>query len=312
MTRVHLPRSLGRALAVGAVCALSLAASVVGGPASAAPLECDPAGSAGARVTPDAGFIDDGGELTPREAAAREGEMRSRLDSRGGVPGVVGGEIVIPVVFHVITDDEGKGNVSDGRIDDQIDVLNEAYAGEVGGAETPFRFQLIRTTRTADDDWFKVEQDSSAEREMKSELHRGGMGTLNIYSASVPAGLLGWATFPSDQEGDQDGVILLNRSLPGGGAAPYNEGDTATHEVGHWLGLYHTFQGGCRGDGDYVDDTPAEAEPRFDCASRDSCPGKPGGDPFHNYMDYGTDECMTEFTEGQSDRMIDFWFAYRH
>ncbi|HEY1180507.1 MAG TPA: zinc metalloprotease [Phytomonospora sp.] len=310
MTRFHLPRHIGRALAAGA---LVLAATAVGAPAAAASVECDPAGSAGARVTPDAGTLADGGEVTPAQAAAREDDLKARLDAQGRGPNHfdLDADITIPVVFHVITTEDGDGDVSDELIDEQIDVLNNAYSAGEGGFPTVFDFALTDVTRTADDDWYGVEPDSSAEAEMKSALHQGGMETLNLYSAGIGGGLLGWATFPSDEKGDQDGVVMLNKSMPGNGPGPYNEGDTATHEVGHWLGLYHTFQGGCGGRGDQVGDTPAEAEPQFECNDRDSCPGKLGEDPFHNYMDYGTDACMTEFTAGQAVRMYKFWVGYR-
>jgi hypothetical protein len=75
--------------------------------------------------------------------------------------------------------------------------------------------------------------------------------------------------------------MILHSTYPGGSAVPYNEGKTLTHEVGHWLGLLHPFEGGCVGGGDFVDDTPPQASKTSGCpAFKDTCPGG-GVDSIH-------------------------------
>ncbi|WP_076410318.1 zinc metalloprotease [Shewanella sp. UCD-KL12] len=220
----------------------------------------------------------------------------------------------IPVYFHVITSSTGSGDVSD-KIDEQMSVLNKAFAasnGE-GGFDTKFNFVLVGSTKTPNDAWYTAGPNSSAEAEMKRALRQGGAETLNIYASNPGGGLLGWATFPTSYGNAplDDGVVILNQSMPGGTASPYNEGDTATHEVGHWLGLYHTFQGGCSKSGDLVSDTAAERSPAYGCPTgRNTC-RKGGDDPIENFMDYTDDSCMFEFTERQSERMDIISGSYR-
>jgi len=235
----------------------------------------------------------------------------------GGVGAPKLGTISVPVYVHVITTTTGVGDVSS-RVPRQLSVLNASYKN------AGVKFDLVSVDVTANDAWYTVGIGSKEEKAMKSSLRRGGANALNLYTAALGGGLLGWATFPKSYKSQpaDDGVVVLDESLPGGdeefpnstepdGLLSYNLGDTGTHEVGHWLGLYHTFQNGCSASGDQVDDTPAEASPAFFCIPRDTCSTRPGVDPIHNFMDYGDDVCLDEFSGGQQTRMRDQFATYR-
>lgn len=224
----------------------------------------------------------------------------------------------ISVYFHVINNGAGlvNGDVPLSMLEDQITVLNNAYGGVYGGAVTRFQFVLAGVTRTTDAAWYTMTYGSLDEANAKAALRVGGADVLNFYTANIGGGLLGWATFPSDYAGAPalDGVVCLFSSLPGGGAAPFDGGHTGTHEVGHWLGLYHTFQGGCATNNDFVSDTPAERSPAYGCPrGRNSCSGiaYPGRDSVDNFMNYGDDYCMSKFTAGQATRMDGMAALYR-
>jgi hypothetical protein len=196
-------------------------------------------------------------------------------------------------------------------IQEQMRVLNQGF-GSSG-----FQVNLVDVDRTTNPAWFDLLGGTAAELEAKTKLRKGGDNALNIYTARLGGSLLGYAYFPSILETPYralDGVVVLYASLPGGAAAPYNLGDTATHEVGHWLALYHTFDGRCGVNGDYISDTPAERSPAFRCpVGRDTCLGSKnvGVDPIENFMDYSDDSCMFRFSTEQATRMQEAWITFR-
>lgn len=275
----------------------------------------------GRSFTNQKAFIDSGARCSTRHVTDEERRLHDEEHARFRLNRLLSGQplsyraiasVEIPVWVHVINRGTGlsNGDIPQTQIDAQINVLNAAYAG------TAFRFVAAGVTRTTNATWYTMAPGSTAESQAKAALRRGGPGTLNLYSANPGGGLLGWATFPTDysRSPSRDGVVVLYTSVPGGTAAPYNLGDTGTHEVGHWLGLYHTFQGGCTSTNDQVADTPAERSAAYGCpVGRDSCTGKryTGLDPITNFMDYTDDACMDRFSSAQITRMDELHAQYR-
>lgn len=261
----------------------------------------------------------DPNDLTLAQTQQAEARLATRARQRGSSTGRAKlGKTKIDVYVHVITTDAGKGGVSKSRIKKQISVLNKAYAGKTSSrsTKTPFSFKLKDVDKTKSSDWYdwsSPDVDDADDAEAKTALHRGGFDDLNLYVTSLGDDLLGYSSFPFDTTLELDGVVVLNASLPGGSAKPYDRGDSATHEVGHWLGLYHTFENGCTAPGDEVDDTAYQADGKdiYSCDSDlDTC-ATTGKDPVHDFMSYGDDKCLSRFTKGQAERMSDVWLAYR-
>ena len=213
-----------------------------------------------------------------------------------------GATYTIPVWVHEIRRKTGSlGTLVAGQIQSQIDALNVAFAPH--GVQ--FSWNTSQYTLSKNNTWYN--DGGNYYNQLAVDVHNN----LNIYT-NTASGNLGYAYVPSGGGvvGNKfDRVVIYWRAFgnPGTYGAPYNEGDTTTHEVGHYLGLQHTFQGGCAAasgcsnNGDLICDTPPESGPHFSPCSDPATCGNP--DPIHNFMDYSDDSCMFEFTSNQQNRM---------
>ncbi|MDN4172897.1 zinc metalloprotease [Nocardioides sp. SOB77] len=313
-TRHHLGTAaltlIGATVLVGGGLATPASAVVADGSARAAvdcivPTHADEADAArghGAHGT-------DHRSISAAEQARIERRTQARLDRLGKRSTSLAAAATVPVYFHVMRDANGGGDVTDQQIADQVAVMNASFAGQgsTTAASTGFSFSLAGTYRYNNTQWHQDKQSST----YRKQTRKGGKNALNVWL--VDFSYLGIATFPWDYARNPgiDGIRVQYSSLPGGSATNYDLGQTATHEAGHWFGLYHTFQGGCTSTNDEVSDTPAQASSTSGCpAGRDSC-SLPGLDPIHNFMDYSYDACYTEFTPGQASRAQQMWTAYR-
>jgi hypothetical protein len=272
------------------------------------------ADTSGARVRAGSKAAERNAALSPAKAAAVEKALQQTASV--STQRAADSWISIPVWFHVLKNGK-KGDVPKAMLQKQLDVLDASYRGKAGGANTHVNFWLKGITRTNNKAWFANPR--KYEKAFKTKLHKGGKGTLNLYTSNLGSELLGWATWPWDykKKPKLDGVVVHYGSLPGSTIQNYNLGYSGTHETGHWFGLYHTFgrnypaQDGCEA-GDRVADTPDESEPASGCPTivPDTCDA-PGLDPIHNFMDYSYDTCMTQFTAGQGVRMHNSYTHWR-
>jgi hypothetical protein len=306
-------------LFVAFAAAAALAVSFAVSPAAAA----GTSGQASWTDTCDTGVFSSVGNLATASIArggvgVREPSLSETVTDVARQPGRGRGfRVTVPTYVHVVHDADGTGNVSNRAISDQIQVLNMTYGGFEGGVRTGFSFDLAGITRTANTTWYLAGPSTSGERAMKQALRQGGNDALNLYLTTAGV-YLGWAYYPNQTEHKGsaylDGIVVDWESMLGTStryAGAYDQGETATHEAGHWLNLAHTFEGGCNNWGDHVDDTPPMLVPTNRCpAGKDTC-SEPGLDPIHNYMDYSYDTCYTEFTQGQALRMQDAWLRFR-
>lgn len=205
--------------------------------------------------------------------------------------------ITIKVAFHVIQANDGSGFLSNVVLQNQFSQLNSNFSNTI------FSFELESIDYSTNDNWYyNVDENNIYENQMHNELSLDPETRLNVYFVGNES-YYGYAKFPWKDRSRFDGVVIYNGTVPGGTLTNYNEGKTLTHEVGHYLGLWHTFHKGCR-VGDNVDDTPEQNYETSGCpTNKDTCPNLMGLDPINNYMDYSYDSCMSEFTQGQNQRM---------
>ncbi len=236
--------------------------------------------------------------------------------------------VTIPVhviIVHPPGQAVGTGvNFSMAHIQSQIDVLNEDFrrlnadAGNTPSvfpaADSEIEFCLAAfdpsgnptngvtrygTNQNLSDDEFAIKSTTGWDRNTY----------LNCWVGNGLGGILGWAYLPSTNNlpnATLDGIVVASCTFGGpgfGSCGPYDLGRTATHEVGHYLGLRHVWgNGGCNSD-DNIADTPIQNSSNFGCPNHPSPSCSNGGDMFMNYMDYVNDDCMNAFTVGQNARM---------
>jgi hypothetical protein len=228
----------------------------------------------------------------------------------------------LPVWFHVIYRQDGTGDIPDERIRAQMQALNEdfrALADTMGGqgVDSRIQFSLAGITRTMNDDWYN-DFDWQYEADYKLALHKDPDRFVNIYTNSA-GGYLGYTYYPQNGVAGAyfDGIVLHSEVVGGrhNGLLPlYDQGRTLVHEMGHYLGLLHTFEmlerkcANSYSSGDLIVDTPSESEEHYKCFQTYTCDTP---DAIHNYMNYTPDACMQGFTREQSNRAVCALINYR-
>ncbi|TGD57689.1 M43 family zinc metalloprotease [Flavobacterium humi] len=252
------------------------------------------------------------------------------------------GSITIPVVVYVVHDGTPLTNISDAQVNAQLLALNNYFLN------TGIQFCLATKANTTSP---VPVANASDIQTTTGIIHVNNPGLSNHFSSSQSSlvataspqitkdrylriwvvksidgnnsGILGYSMYPNTSP-VFDGIVMRYDVFGNGNPnllANYNMGKVLVHEVGHYLALYHTFDGSCSNtsnncllDGDHVCDTPAVAAPNFNCVpGTNSCPETPPVlDDLSNYMDYGNHNCQNHFSTGQIQRMLTTLNLYRN
>ena len=234
--------------------------------------------------------------------------------------------VTIPVVVHVVYNTSTQ-NISDAQIQSQIKILNDDFRRlNADKVNTPSAFSSVAAdcqinfclaskdpsgnattgiTRTSTSTTSFYDDDKVKSSSTGGKTGWSSSSYLNIWVCNLGGGLLGYAQFPGGSS-STDGVVIGHKYFgnTGTATAPFNKGRTTTHEVGHWLNLYHIWGDAYCGN-DNVSDTPTQQADNYGCPSypHKTCGNTSSGDMFMNYMDYTDDACMNMFSTGQSSRM---------
>ncbi len=252
------------------------------------------------------------------------------LENNGNLTDLPDAQISIPVVVHVVWKTQAQ-NISDAQIVSQINKLNKDFQRQnADTTKTPAHFKPIAANteisfclaqRDPNGGWTngivrrETTVNSFSMNDAVKYTNNGGSNAwdrtkyLNIWVCNLSGGILGYAQFPGGAAAT-DGVVIGYQYFGDKDAGsfnlsyPYNEGRTATHEIGHWINLRHIW-GDANCGTDLVNDTPTQQTSTYGCPSgiQVSCNNGPNGNNYQNYMDYSDDRCMNMFTAGQKARM---------
>ena len=268
-----------------------------------------------------------------------EAQVRALQEQGYGLNGNQEASIIIPVVVHVIMDEDGSGYIDETQVQSGIDVLNRdfqklnadtvnvhsIFKPLIANVDIEFRLATIDPNGNCTNGivYVKSSKTNNADDGVKSVSYWNSQKYFNVWLVKSIGGgnggtVLGYAQFPYSWGGGINNTygLVVRQDYWGTTGTSNGDGRTATHEVGHCLGLYHTFQSGCGGNcstsGDQVCDTPPAAQDTYGCdMNQNTCSNDASGpsafstdvvDMIENYMSY--DACQYMFTLGQKSRML--------